>query len=764
MLKRIGTLLLCILLVIPASSIHAQEKNLISKEWILYFNTIHKASQFQHDFNEQVLSRSESVIEATFTEKKLDEILHTHPEIVKVEENLQKALTGYIGKDDPYYPEQWALKKIAYDGSGLANQSSLNQLIGKTITMGNDSFLYEEKPFSGTHFIINLESEHIRRLSVELANPQGNWKVEVRDKQNQLITQNTSLYKKIDLLLPKNLPDTSLSISLIKTEGWSENPIIKKLTGVYSAIVAVIDSGVIEHEDFCDNILYSLGKDFREGMSQPIDTNGHGTHVTGIIAACSQNGIGISGAIGGALVDVIPLKALNKDGLTDDYTLSRAVQEAIDYDVDVINLSIAGKGTTEFFEDTVMEALQKGIAVVAAAGNGNEDTSDVYPAKFPGVITVAGIDQNNGKVKRSNFGWEVDISAPGINILSTYLSPSYKELTGTSMAAPYVTSAVAYYKSLHPDLDFIQIRRMLANSALDIGAKGYDIYTGAGLLQLSNSMEEKEQMDWLNLKDGQPIDDKQQIVIGFSETLLGSTLLVFKDEKFLLTKKVEKMIETIYINPELFTQHDTPLTAVVVNDKNQILDMSSLSVVNTKSVIKTGAFTDIPNDFWAYKEITKAYQEKLINGYSDGTFKPSENIGRRHTMMMLSRLFPEKLPVSMNIPFQDVSFTTPGILPILIGSENGMIKGTNGHFNPEKKITRSQVALILARALGIDEGSVTNRYPFKDIPKDAEYEQAVQQLAAKGIISKQEYFHPNALITRAQFAAMLTRTMEFMNK
>jgi hypothetical protein len=666
---------------------------------------------------------------------------------------------------DPLFSEQWPLQQIGFEALGLSDIKTNNQVLGKKITTSQDEFFYAELPFAASHFNLHLGTDQIRRLSIEIANTHGSWTVVVKNNHEEILTKNTSTHKRIDLLLPRGSDISALSISLTSEDGvWHETPLIQKITGVNSSIVAVIDSGVIEHEDFCDNILYSLGADYREGMDLPIDTNGHGTHVTGIIAACNQNGIGLTGATGGAQIDVIPLKVLGKDGLTDDFALVEAIQMSMKYDVDVINISIAGKGITDLFAEAVRNALLMGIPVVAAAGNGNESTERIYPANLPGVITVASVTEYGKKVERSNFGWEVDISAPGYEILSTYTSPSYHKLSGTSMAAPFVTSIIAYYKKLNPDLDFVQIKRLLARNAIDLGAKGYDIYTGAGLVQFSNSLNNLEKIDWLNLKNGQPIENKSEFVIGFSRELVGNTLVVFKDERIFLQKKIEKMIEEVSIKDTEFSLHDNTIMAAVIDNDNRILDSSMISVTNGMVPYSFGEFKDVKKTHWAYQEIYLAAKAGLVKGYSDGSFKPSESISRRQSLMMLNRLFEHVHPTSLESPYKDVTLSTSGVMAILSGTERGYIQGASGYFYPENKLTRGQMALIVARAFNLMENtSVDSNYPFQDVSPDKEYYRAIQFLTEKGIVTKQAYFHPNDPITRAQFTAMLVRIRTLMN-
>jgi hypothetical protein len=227
---------------------------------------------------------------------------------------------------------------------------------------------------------------------------------------------------------------------------------------------------------------------------------------------------------------------------------------------------------------------------------------------------------------------------------------------------------------------------------------------------------------------------------------------------------VDEMIEEISLKGTPFSIRENSMVAVVIDDGNRVLDSSSISVINSKLAINSGEFKDVAKSHWAYEEILQATTEKLVNGYPDGSFKPSDSINRRQSMMMLNRLFSSANPRFLSIPFKDVTLSTSGVLAILNGAEKGFIKGVNGFFLPEKKLTRGQMALILSRALELTSnanGKIT--HPFKDVPQNAEYYKAVQELTELGIITKQSYFRPNETITRAQFSAMLIRTQQILN-
>ncbi|WP_394141265.1 S8 family peptidase [Cytobacillus oceanisediminis] len=743
---------------LPGHSLASSEEG---KEWILYFSSILEANNFKQSYPIHVSGQHDDMLKGTFTDGEVERFLQDNEVKFAEPNHIKEASAETVA--DPLQSQQWALQKIGFQS--ISEQFSTlpaNRLIDKSITASGKTYSYNNQPLYSRDFSIKLNNEKIRRLSVELSQAEGRWTVHISDENNNIIGRNSTNLEKIDILLPKGKTYGTVKIKITSEQEWSQTPYIKQLTGVNSAIVAVIDSGIIKHEDFCGNILYSLGKDYIQGMPFPEDRFGHGTHVTGIIAACHNNGIGISGVAGQAPVDVIPLKVLDHYGNGGDFELSKAISDAADLQVDVINLSLAGKGKTLMLQQTVTEALLKGIPVVAAAGNWNISTENVYPASYPGVITVAGINTANQKVATSNYGWEVDISAPGYDILSTYTSPVYKTLSGTSMAAPYVSGSLALYTLKHPNLDFVEARQILSQSAKDVNKKGYDTVSGDGLLQLTANPIFSHRVDWLTLREGQPINTEKPFMLGFSNKLIGKKYILFKDETLLQKGSVYSMIENISLKNSIFTKRKNPLTVIVANNSNEVIDSSSVHVTNPAAEWQNTTFKDVAEGFWAYTDIKAASEAGIINGYTDQTFKPSANISRRHSLMMIDRLFHYPMAKSVEMAFKDVSLSTPGILSILKGYENDIIRGSNGYLYPEKELTRGQMALILARALGAENKQTAGIHSYKDVSPNMEIYHSVQFLAENNIVAKQEFYRPHEPITRAQFAAMLTRTLYYL--
>lgn len=293
-------------------------------------------------------------------------------------------------------------------------------------------------------------------------------------------------------------------------------------------IAAVIDTGVlINHPDLRDKMVagYDFIKDSasaRDGDGMDNDANDpgdltyttrstfHGTHVAGTIAAASNNESGAVGVSWGA--KIMPLRVLGKNGGT-SYDVMQAVLFAAGLDndsgilpeqrADVINLSLGGGGYSQSEQDAFTRARNTGVIIVAAAGN-NSSSTPTYPASYQGVVSVNAVDSKFGRATYSNFGPQIDVSAPGGsfawdtnndgqldgiystagNDSSGTIEYTYRLMTGTSMAAPHVAGVVALMKAVNPDLTPDAFDALLASGALtqDLGGPGRDNDFGYGLI------------------------------------------------------------------------------------------------------------------------------------------------------------------------------------------------------------------------------------------------------------------------------------------
>lgn len=256
--------------------------------------------------------------------------------------------------------------------------------------------------------------------------------------------------------------------------------------------VAVVDSGISNHPEL--NIAGGISTVGDGTNANFADDNGHGTHVAGIIAADSSSGEVVGMAPGASLYAVKTLGADGKGTLVD---LLEGLDWAIQNKMDIINLSLGGDTDAQSLHDMVDKAYNKGILVVASAGNSgtasNTDQNTVgYPARYESVISVAAVDQNLNHATFSSTGPRVDVSAPGQAIRSTYpsaLGKSYEYMSGTSQAAPHVAGELALLKEKNPSANAVQLRELLNGYAVDRGAPGRDNLYGNGLVTFKSQTD-----------------------------------------------------------------------------------------------------------------------------------------------------------------------------------------------------------------------------------------------------------------------------------
>ncbi|MCR6108182.1 peptidoglycan-binding protein [Salipaludibacillus agaradhaerens] len=239
--------------------------------------------------------------------------------------------------------------------------------------------------------------------------------------------------------------------------------------------VAVIDSGVNKsHPDLNIAGCYSA-------TNAPTceDDDGHGTHVAGIIGA-QNNDIGVVGVAPDAEIYAARVSNLDNEIWTVD--VISAIDWAISQDVDIINLSLGSRQYSSAMEQSITKAYAEEILVVAAAGNDYHDPVR-YPAALPNVIAVSATDRYDNLGNYSNIGDEIEVTAPGSAIYSTYLNHSYATLSGTSMASPHVAGVLALLKEAYPDMSRDELRTILVEQAIDLGESGKDDHFGYGLVQ-----------------------------------------------------------------------------------------------------------------------------------------------------------------------------------------------------------------------------------------------------------------------------------------
>jgi subtilisin family serine protease len=288
--------------------------------------------------------------------------------------------------------------------------------------------------------------------------------------------------------------------------------------------VAVLDTGIdLSHPDLADAI--DDARDFTASRFGPADQNGHGTHTAGTIAA-RQNNLGVIGVAPDCRLLIG--KVLGDDGSGSSANVAAGIDWAADSGADIISMSLGSPDPDDALLAAIERAVAKGKFIIAAAGNDGRDNSVNYPARWSGTIAVAAVDASGHLAPFSSRGPEVDIAAPGENILSTWLRGTYAKLSGTSMATPFVAGVTALLVALdrqsastsvsaecgvrnaesrkytsHSELrtpnsaleslrTIADLRDHLARTAIDAGPTGCDPGYGWGLINPDSLLEPEQ--------------------------------------------------------------------------------------------------------------------------------------------------------------------------------------------------------------------------------------------------------------------------------
>ncbi len=279
-------------------------------------------------------------------------------------------------------------------------------------------------------------------------------------------------------------------------------------TGSTSITIAIIDTGIdAGHPDLAGKIV--AGYDFVAGDSDPRDENGHGTHVAGIAAANTNNGVGVAGMSWGARI--MPVRVLDSSGSGYTADILSGINWAVAHGAKVLNLSLGGTGGTQAMQDAINAAHNAGVLVVAAMGNSRTKGNPVnYPAAYANVMAVAATGQGDVYAPYSQYGSHCDISAPGGNMsfyqdsrgiystLPTYdvymtthesFHKNYDYVHGTSQASPYVAGLAALIWSVAPSLTPDQVQMTIQNMADDLGPAGWDQDYGWGRIDAARTLQ-----------------------------------------------------------------------------------------------------------------------------------------------------------------------------------------------------------------------------------------------------------------------------------
>jgi subtilisin family serine protease len=269
-------------------------------------------------------------------------------------------------------------------------------------------------------------------------------------------------------------------------------------TGGSQIVIAVLDTGVdLEHPDLQGKLV--PGRNFYNTEPTAHDKNGHGTHVAGIAAALTDNGVGIAGVSWGARI--MPVRVTDSRGAAPTSVVVNGINWAVANGAKVINMSLGSDRPNAPLAEAVANAQAAGVLVVASSGN-SAVVTPFYPASLPGVLSVGATGPDGSRTSYSNYGPTLDLLAPGgartmepSGILSTvptydvylnthppFINQGYDYLAGTSMAAPYVSGLAAMLWSMNLDFSPLEVSQMITSTVKDLGSAGWDPQTGYGLI------------------------------------------------------------------------------------------------------------------------------------------------------------------------------------------------------------------------------------------------------------------------------------------
>ncbi|MDE6426809.1 MAG: S8 family serine peptidase [Ruminococcus sp.] len=379
---------------------------------------------------------------------------------------LKKAYAKQIQKTDSFYSlssEMIQDNDLKYGSSVMSDDFYSKRLIVKTKSTYDFSRFSPKSVISGFDniYVIQFESYENAKLCLSAL-----------EKDTQVEYIELDKYMKCEELTSEQISESnSWGVSAIEADKYAEY-----LSDNYdsSVVVAVVDTGVSYH-DFLKGRILDTGYDLVDNDPDPNDKHYHGTHIAGTVVDCTLE----------LNVQIMPVRVLDAHGSGSNLNVGNGIRYATEHGADVINLSLGGFGCSTYINDSIEYAVENGVTVVVAAGNDNNDTKYYCPSHLENCIVVSACDSEYKKATFSNYGDSVDVTAPGVDILSCVPGGDYESKNGTSMATPHISAAAAMVKYADENATPAQIEQTLKDISLDLGDTGKDVYYGYGLPKLS---------------------------------------------------------------------------------------------------------------------------------------------------------------------------------------------------------------------------------------------------------------------------------------
>jgi len=244
----------------------------------------------------------------------------------------------------------------------------------------------------------------------------------------------------------------------------------KVTSGANNVVIAVLDTGIDKEQvDLVGKVIAEVN--FTDSPTTD-DIYGHGTHIAGIIAAWAESGTGVAGLAHDCRL--MNVKVADDQGRFDSSVAAKGINWAVEHGANVINMSLVSTEPSPILEEAINYAWNKGVVVVAAAGN-LVGTKVVYPAYYSNCIAVAATDSNDRVASWSSQGGWVDVAAPGVDIYSTLPGNKYGYKSGTSMAAAYVSGLAGLLFTLENDRNDDGFLNDEVRAAIEYGCDGFNI-------------------------------------------------------------------------------------------------------------------------------------------------------------------------------------------------------------------------------------------------------------------------------------------------
>lgn len=484
-------------------------------------------------------------------------------------------------------------------------------------------------------------------------------------------------------------------------------------------VVAVLDTGVqATHPDLAGNVLPGYDAVARRTVATSTDSHGHGTLVAGTVAAVA-NDLGGRGVAHRA--SILPVTVLDAAGNGSVHDVAHGLDWAVANGADIVNLSLAGEGTTTAMNAAIVRAVDAGVVVVAASGNlATEGNPTMWPAAHPDTIAVGATRKdgngNDAIAPFSGHGDHLTVAAPGVGILSTALGGGYVTWQGTSAATPVAAGALASAiqageMDLRTRAHVTALTGQLTATAEDLGAAGFDRYFGHGLVRVDDLVAEVSGLELAPVDTPPPPagDDGDQVA-----------------------------------PPDL--------------DEPAPKDPAPKDPV-PKDPVALPPFTDVPADNVHLKSIDRIRLADITQGCGDGIYCPSGRVTRGQMATFLAKARGLELQPYRG-RFRDVPADHTHARAIEALARAGITGGCgDDRYCPGADVRRDQMATFLTNAYRLPVPS--KRQVFADVTGGVHRANVAAVRAAKVTLGcGGDRYCPSDSVRRDQMASFLTRAMD----